>query len=560
MSEQRFILLAVFLSVLSTGCSTSNALKYPPHRWVRDADRKPIAKPKANEPYKLWDIADKQFFHVLERRAGVAARTVDLFTGHKPEALNVNNFDEAPDSTWFTNRIGRRPMTEAELAHGPDTGPGPDPRGPWTVKSAKTEGVTPGFLIQDPRGDRYLIKFDPPKYPEIGTGAEAVATKFFHAFGYNVPENYVVTFDPKILRVAPDATARDRKNKKIPFREEDLSRILEKAAKGERGRYRALASKLLAGEPLGPARFLGRRSGDANDRIPHEHRRELRGYRVFSAFLHHVDSRESNALDMFVKTDGDLGHVKHYLIDFSGTLGSTSVGAKGKDHLYDYRLNYGRVTEAFALVGFYRPYWEDAVSTNDPAVGFFESELFRPETWKPTYPNPVFMNMTDRDAFWAARILMKLSDDAIRAIVSEGKYTRKESADYIAKILIARRDKIGRYWFRRMNPLDDFELNGGRLSFRDLAVDHGFERAADTAYRYRWRGPKGGYEMTDWAGTVGTSVPVDGEVLSRMKDGHVYILRLQTSRKTLETPSPLIDLYLRKKPDGIELVGLQRRS
>jgi hypothetical protein len=35
-------------------------------------------------------------------------------------ALNVNTLDEVPDSSWFTNRIGRREMPIAEVVKGPD--------------------------------------------------------------------------------------------------------------------------------------------------------------------------------------------------------------------------------------------------------------------------------------------------------------------------------------------------------------------------------------------------------------------------------------------------------
>src|SRR5688500_11007085 len=33
-------------------------------------------------------------------------------------AVNVNTIDEVPDSTWFTNRIGRQTMTLDEIARG----------------------------------------------------------------------------------------------------------------------------------------------------------------------------------------------------------------------------------------------------------------------------------------------------------------------------------------------------------------------------------------------------------------------------------------------------------
>src|SRR5688572_4071804 len=38
-------------------------------------------------------------------------------------AMNVNTIDEVPDSTWFTNRIGRREIPLEELVRGPDRGP-----------------------------------------------------------------------------------------------------------------------------------------------------------------------------------------------------------------------------------------------------------------------------------------------------------------------------------------------------------------------------------------------------------------------------------------------------
>ena len=35
-------------------------------------------------------------------------------------AVNVNTMDEVPDSSWFTNRIGRRAMAIDEIVRGPE--------------------------------------------------------------------------------------------------------------------------------------------------------------------------------------------------------------------------------------------------------------------------------------------------------------------------------------------------------------------------------------------------------------------------------------------------------
>ena len=78
-------------------------------------------------------------------------------------AKNVNTVDEVPDSSWFTNRIGHRPLTPEDVARGPDTTSGPA-AGAWTVTSSKSDGVTPGFTVKDANGQRWFLKFDPPGY------------------------------------------------------------------------------------------------------------------------------------------------------------------------------------------------------------------------------------------------------------------------------------------------------------------------------------------------------------------------------------------------------------
>ena len=60
------------------------------------------------------------------------------------------------------------------------------------------------------------------------------------------------------------------------------------------------------------------------------------------------------------------------------------------------------------------------------AVGRFEGDAFEPEKWKPEYPNPAFENMRPDDAFWAARIVAKFNDAAMRAIVEKARYTDLE--------------------------------------------------------------------------------------------------------------------------------------
>ena len=62
------------------------------------------------------------------------------------KAQNVNTIDEVPDSNWFTNRIGARPVSAEEVARGPltsDVGPAP---GPLTISSGDPGGISPKFV------------------------------------------------------------------------------------------------------------------------------------------------------------------------------------------------------------------------------------------------------------------------------------------------------------------------------------------------------------------------------------------------------------------------------
>src|SRR5262249_41040113 len=81
-------------------------------------------------------------------------------------AIGVNALDEVPDSTWFTNRIGVRDLTLAELVRGPETIESPELHKPWTIKSTKVGGAEVGFIMQDARGEKFMLKFDSVGFPE----------------------------------------------------------------------------------------------------------------------------------------------------------------------------------------------------------------------------------------------------------------------------------------------------------------------------------------------------------------------------------------------------------
>ncbi|MEK7405871.1 MAG: hypothetical protein AAB225_12245, partial [Acidobacteriota bacterium] len=393
--------------------------------------------------------------------------------GRRIPAQGVNTLGEVLDGAWYVNRHGRARLSLEELLRGPETGNPPSTAGPWKVLKAKTEGITPGLVIEDPRGQRYWLKFDPLTNPEMATAADVIGMTFFHALGYHVPEYYLVRFDRRRLLITPKSTFTDALGKRRAMSARDVDEVLLDVPRDKEGRYRAVASRAVPGQELGPFRYHGTRSDDPNDVVPHEHRRDLRGLYVFCAWLGHDDSRAINTYDSLVEENG-LRYIKHYLMDFGSILGSASTKANsarsGNERLFAAKP----AAIEFLTLGLYVPRWARAEFPDLPSLGRLEHEIFDPEKYKTEYRNPAFENRLPDDTFWAARQVMAFTDDEIRAIVKKGQYSDPRAADWLATCLIKRRDKIGRTYFAKVLPLARIRLRDERLEFDDLAVKYGF--------------------------------------------------------------------------------------
>lgn len=239
-------------------------------------------------------------------------------------ARNINTIDEVPDSSWFTNRIGSRPVTVDDITRGPLAGPPPAPD-KWTIIREKSSGYAPGFTARGAKGETWFISFDPPSNPKGATAALVIANKLFWALGYNQVETFLTKVDPRRVEIDPKATVRRPNGKRTPFTRSDLAEVLERAARNSDGTYEVAASRLLEGKILGPFRYSGTRPDDPNDIVPHEDRRELRALRVFGAWTNLTDLKAGNTLDTLV-TENGRSVVKHYLQDVGSTFG---MGANG---------------------------------------------------------------------------------------------------------------------------------------------------------------------------------------------------------------------------------------
>ena len=582
MSSVGLLLLGVV--VLAGGCASSAPYTLGPVK-TEDPDRQPIDRPKEVVENQYWDRVDMSVIYQLEKPLDLnwVGRGVgkSLGVAEADEADNVNVMDEPPNSSWWQRRIFYRDLSMEALAEGPNdrdtTGvaAGPDTSGTWTVVSGKFEGAARGFQIKDSRGDRYLVKLDGPKWPEQTTAAEVISTKIFHAAGYYVPQNTITYFEPAQLRVGDDATVQDG-NRERPMTREDITTLLSPYEPRDDGTIRGLASKFVDGTPLGPFEFRGTRSDDPNDRVRHEQRRELRGLRVIGSWLNDADRRAANTLSVYT----DEQYVKHYLIDMGSTLGANASSPHKPVHGQAYILDQRKIPQALVSLGAYRfPWWYYDPTPKYKAVGYFRSDVLKPGDWVMSYPNAAHEKMTRRDAYWGAKIVMSFSDAEIRRIVETADISNPQAEDYLVQTLIERRDKIGRYWFDRINPLDRFEVQeapvaastgsgrvGPRLAFDDLAVTTDLASGARRRYAVQFHHDGDALGPRRIVNASAVQLQVDGQRLRALldaegaeeRDERVVRAAVQTVAEGKE-PSRFTHVYLHVPRNGTpRVVGLER--
>ncbi|HET9316405.1 MAG TPA: hypothetical protein VFQ51_12500 [Vicinamibacteria bacterium] len=513
---------------------------YPDDPLARDPDDAVVPQPGEVELSTAYDVIEHTFHHRPH--------------GQPPPAANVNTLGAVPDSSWFENRIGVRDMTIEELAHGAATTDGP--AGRWTVIAGKSEGITPGFTMRDAAGEVWFVKFDRAQYPVLSTGAEVIAGRFFHAMGYFVPETHIASFRREELAIEPGARITVKGAGKREMTRADLDRVLAHVKREHDGTLRAVVSRRLPGLPLGPHKYHGTRSDDANDVFPHEDRRELRGLRVFSAWLNHDDSRGANTLDTYVPP----GYVKHHLIDFSSTLGSGSdatreIGPQNPRAGNEYIVDWGPIARAAASFGIADRAWRRVRYRDFPEVGNLEADFFDPDRWRPEYPNPAFERMRPEDALWAAHIVARFTPAAIRAMVAVGRVGNPEAEEYLVRTLVARRDKIVDRYFRALNPIDGFRVEGGAIVFENPGERAGLPRA--DGYEHQWFAVDNAGGRLAPLGEAARST--EARVVLTNHPSEYTMVRIRTLSDAVPAWRQAVDVFLRNGATP-EVVGVERET
>jgi len=478
----RFALAVVFLAV--GGHAT--ALADEPPRWFAD---RPIAweehddadvpsPPQANHLQELMTA-----LMVRDSLANEADRLLAL--EGKTASRDVNALDEVPCSTWFCPRNHRRPLTLEEIVAGP---PSPAPRAPFKIIKGKHLGAAGGFQVKDAAGRKFMLKFDVAGHPGLASAGEMIGNRIFHAAGYNVPGAFAIDVRPTDLTLDPNARFELYRVEKRPLTEELVRSTLARAAHLDDGRISAVAIPWIPGTILGGFDMLGVRPGDSNDRIPHQHRRSLRASWVLFAWLSVLDPSSINTIDSYAERDGRR-FVRHYFFDFGCAFGSATSYAQGIQQDGEYNIEVARTLAALLSLGFYRrPFqdrrdeWERAMAEN-PSVGYFPAETFDPDTFRTNQRIPSHMRLTDRDAYWGAKLVTSFTDQQIAATVSTARLppADEKRVDHALRV---RRDIIGRRYLRAVSAVENPTMapDGTRVCFEDLALARGYAQPAEVRY------------------------------------------------------------------------------
>src|SRR5512141_1070188 len=107
--KRKCILLALIIAAMP-GVQAESRLRLRPPLRV-DADDRPIPQPRERLVSELFAIVYNSWFRHLSPEYK-ALRAAD------PGALNINAWDEVPESSWFHNRMGLRSIGFEEIEAG----------------------------------------------------------------------------------------------------------------------------------------------------------------------------------------------------------------------------------------------------------------------------------------------------------------------------------------------------------------------------------------------------------------------------------------------------------
>ena len=131
--------VTAMIFVTTATVSTQRPHFYPDDPIAREPESQDASKAQPNEIEQMYEQIYNLFIEPGRKSSGTRAQ-------------NINTIDEVPDSSWFTNRVGTRPISVDDLTRGTNVGAPPDPS-KWVLTREKTSGAHPGFTAKDAKGE-----------------------------------------------------------------------------------------------------------------------------------------------------------------------------------------------------------------------------------------------------------------------------------------------------------------------------------------------------------------------------------------------------------------------
>jgi hypothetical protein len=447
-----------------------------------------------------------------------------------PRALDVNAFDDVPRSSWFTEPAGGALGAVTNQESGP-------PEAPLRVMPRHPESGRSGLVVLDARGIRYEIGRDPKDRPVMRTAAAAIASNLVRAVGYRVPEVDVVAIRESELVVASVDGQ--------PAPNDAVRAFLDDGPPPFAGYYRVTATRWPPGVDLGPTQPHAVRDDDANDRVPHEDRRTLRALRVVRAWLSFAGFGVHSLRDVYVGAPGK-GHVEHFIVGLEGALGADQArGPADEPRSADAAPDPTRGRDPLGLlVTFGFGGRQPPRDLRFPSIGAFEPEVTSADyesevVFAPTY------RMTAADAYWVAKHIATVPNEAIAAAVERGRVDQP-TRERLVRIIAARRDGVVARAYADVTPVDVVSFDGVTVTLRD----YGFTRRAEARFEV---------ETVDDAGAPlappRVLMPTGALFTLTAPRAPYVVVRLHVTRGDYEAPRTT-EVHLRERAGVLRVVGV----
>jgi hypothetical protein len=131
------------------------------------------------------------------------------------------------------------------------------------------------------------------------------------------------------------------------------------------------------------------------------------------------------------------------------------------------------VEDMFTFGVISRPWHDPQYGPTGPILAYWSVERFEPDRWRPGYPNPAMGRATEHDNAWMARIIAHFTEAHVSAALDASRVSNAFVRREIMRILMGRRAKLLKRWYRYLSPLSHPTIvqseKSTQLCLRDLA-------------------------------------------------------------------------------------------